>query len=104
MKQIAIKMQLKPNNAEEYKNRHDQIWPKLSALLTDSGISDYSIFLDSDNETLFGVFKSNNEEALQKLPDHTIMKEWWGYMADIMHCNPNNSPTTEELRRVFYLP
>jgi L-rhamnose mutarotase len=34
-------MQLKPGMAEDYKARHDAIWPELAALLHDSGIRDY---------------------------------------------------------------
>ncbi|RKX77301.1 MAG: L-rhamnose mutarotase, partial [Spirochaetes bacterium] len=29
MDQIAFKMQLKPGFEEEYKKRHDEIWPEL---------------------------------------------------------------------------
>ncbi|RYE98628.1 MAG: L-rhamnose mutarotase, partial [Oxalobacteraceae bacterium] len=42
----AFRMQLKPGQVEEYKRRHDAIWPELSQALVDAGIYDYSIFLD----------------------------------------------------------
>ena len=50
----AFKMQLKPGMIDEYRRRHDEIWPELSALLTAAGIYDYSIFLDEDTLALFG--------------------------------------------------
>ena len=43
---IAFKMQLFKGYEEEYKKRHDEIWPELQQLLKETGISDYSIFLD----------------------------------------------------------
>ena len=57
----AFKMQLKPGVVDEYRRRHDEIWPELSALLSDSGIYDYSIFLDEDTLSLFAVLKLRAE-------------------------------------------
>ena len=39
----------------EYRRRHDEIWPELVALLKEAGVSDYSIHLDRETNTLFGV-------------------------------------------------
>ena len=40
MEKIAFKMRLNPGQKEEYKRRHDEIWPELIALLKEAGISD----------------------------------------------------------------
>jgi L-rhamnose mutarotase len=104
MPRVAFKMQLNPGNEEEYKKRHDEIWPELQRLLKDSGISDYSIFLDKSTNSLFGVLKVEDESALQKLPAQAVMQKWWKYMADIMPANPDNSPVSVPLDEVFYLP
>ncbi|WP_292046788.1 L-rhamnose mutarotase, partial [Brevundimonas sp. UBA5718] len=53
----AFRMQLKPGAVEEYKARHDAIWPELAELLTASGVSDYSIFLDEETLSLFAVLR-----------------------------------------------
>ena len=55
MEKFAFKMRLNPGQKEEYKRRHDEIWPELLILLKEAGISDYSIFLDDESEVLFGV-------------------------------------------------
>lgn len=55
MTRYAFAMRLKPGAVEEYKRRHDEIWPELSAVLRAAGISDYSIFLDEQTLTLFAV-------------------------------------------------
>lgn len=46
MKRLAFKMQLHKGHEEEYRKRHAEIWPELAELLNESGISNYSIFLD----------------------------------------------------------
>ena len=55
MQKYAFKMQLNPGMADEYRRRHDAIWPELVALLKAAGISDYSIHLDPETGALFGV-------------------------------------------------
>lgn len=100
----AFKMKLKPGFEAEYKKRHDEIWPELSALLTEAGISDYSIFLDEETLTLFAVQKLAVGHSADLLPSHPIVKKWWAYMADIMETHPDNSPVAKPLREVFHAP
>lgn len=95
-------MKLLPGFKDEYKKRHDEIWPELSALLKENGISDYTIFLDEDTNTLFGVQMLSGQSS-QDLGATDIVKRWWAYMADIMETNPDNSPVSTPLIPVFHL-
>lgn len=99
----AFKMKLKPGFEKEYKKRHDEIWPELSALLSETGISDYSIFLDEETLILFAVQKLHKDFNKGLLPNHRLVKKWWSYMADIMETNPDNSPVEVPLTEVFHL-
>ena len=101
---IAFKMQLFKGFEEEYKTRHNAIWPELQKLLKDSDISEYSIFLDESTNSLFGVLKAADPKLLDKLPELDLMKRWWKYMADIMETNADYSPVSIPLKEVFYLP
>ncbi|WP_010517532.1 L-rhamnose mutarotase [Croceivirga radicis] len=103
MKQHAFTMKLKPGYAQEYKRRHDEIWPELVSLLTASGVSDYAIYLDEKSNTLFAVQKLAEDFDSSFLPNHPIVKKWWAYMADIMETNLDNSPVEGDLKEVFYL-
>ncbi len=103
MEEIAFTMQLKPGVDAEYKRRHDEIWPELSALLTGAGVRDYSIFLDRPTGRLFAVQKRVAGHTTDTLPGLDIMKRWWDYMADLMDTNPDNSPVVTPLERVFHM-
>lgn len=96
-------MKLFPGKVEEYKKRHDEIWPELVDLLHEHDISDYSIFLDEETLSLFGVLSVEDEAQMEELPKTEIMKKWWAYMADIMETNADNSPVSVSLKDVFYL-
>ena len=103
MKRKAFKMHLNEGMKEEYKRRHDEIWPELKQLLKKAGISEYSIFLDEETNTLFAFQKVIGEGSSQDLGKTEILKKWWKYMADIMETNPDNSPVSNKLEEVFYL-
>ena len=99
----AFKMKLKPGFEAEYKKRHEEIWPELETLLSESGIQDYSIFLDEETLILFAVQKLNKDFDSSLLPNHPIVKKWWAYMGDIMDTNPDNSPVEKPLKEVFHM-
>lgn len=102
MQKVAFKMKLKPGFKDEYKKRHDEIWPELSALLKANGISDYTIFLDEETNILFGVQLLSGQSS-QDLGSTAIVQKWWAYMADIMETNADNSPVSVPLTQVFHM-
>jgi L-rhamnose mutarotase len=103
MKRVAFKMKLKPGNEAEYRRRHDALWPELAQVLSEAGISDYSIFLDEETLTLFAVQKQADGSTVADLPNHPIVKSWWAGMAPLMEVNADNSPVTKPLPEVFHL-
>ena len=104
MEKYAFKMHLNPGCKDEYKTRHDEIWPELVTLLKDAGVSDYSIHLDEETNTLFGVLWRTEEHTMDALPGHEVMQRWWLHMADIMETKPDNEPIAEPLTPVFHMP
>ena len=98
----AFKMQLKPGVIDEYRRRHDAIWPELSALLTQSGIGNYSIFLDEGTLSLFAVLTLAEDNDRDALPDHPVMKRWWDYMAPLMEVEHDNRPVETPLPMIFH--
>ena len=96
-------MKLHAGFEAEYQKRHDKLWPELEELLKTTGISDYSIFLDSETNALFGVLTAGDPSALNDLPSKPVMQKWWAYMGDIMATNPDGSPVAVDLVETFYL-
>ena len=99
----AFKMKLNPGMKAEYIRRHDEIWPELAALLREAGISDYSIHLDEETNTLFGVLWRTDGHTMDALPRHPVMRRWWAHMADIMETKPDNEPVALPLHTVFHM-
>jgi L-rhamnose mutarotase len=99
----AFRMKLNPGTKAEYIRRHDEIWPELVELLQDAGVFDYSIHLDEETNTLFGVLWRRSDHRMADLPNHPVMKRWWAHMADIMETKPDNEPVAVPLETVFHM-
>jgi L-rhamnose mutarotase len=104
MEKYAFKMRLNPGCADEYKRRHDAIWPELVALLREAGISDYSIHLDPETLILFGVMWRRADHTMAGLGASDVMQRWWAHMADIMETGADNVPVSVKLVPMFHMP
>ncbi len=99
----AFKMHLNEGQKAAYIRRHNEIWPELKKLLKDAGVSEYSIFLDEETNTLFAFQMVSGDQGSQDLGQMEIVKKWWDFMSDIMKTNPDHSPVTVPLEEVFYM-
>lgn len=103
MEKYAFRMRLNQGALDEYRRRHDALWPELETLLRDAGIEDYSIHFDAETHCLFGVLWRSENHGMEALPDHPVMQRWWAYMADLMESHPDNRPVAVDLETVFHL-
>jgi L-rhamnose mutarotase len=104
MERIAFVMQLHEGCEEEYRRRHASIWPELTALLRETGIREYSIFLEEKTLQLFATLQIDDAAKLDALSRHPLMLRWWEYMKDMMDTNADASPVVTPLKETFHLP
>jgi L-rhamnose mutarotase len=104
MERYAWKALLLEGKKEEYIRRHNEIWPELSALLKEAGISNYTIW-NTGNE-LFGYYECEKgiEYAARMQAESPIVDKWNEYMKDvmIMPLDPETG-AQPKLEQVFYL-
>ena len=99
----AFVMQVNPDQYEEYRYRHNPIWPELEAVLKSHGVHNYSIFLDRDSGRLFAYVEIESEARWESIAQTEICRKWWRHMREIMPSNSDNSPISIELADVFHL-
>ena len=99
----AFLMQVNPGQHEEYRKRHNPIWPELESILKSHGVHNYSIFLDSDANQLFGYVEIEDESRWETIAQTKSCKKWWVHMREIMPSNPDNSPISRDLQEVFHI-
>ena len=103
MRRIAFVMQVHPEACDEYRRRHNPIWPELEAVLKDHGVHNYSIFLHPGTHQLFACAEIEDEARWQSIAQTPVCQRWWRSMRPLMPSNPDNSPVSVSLDEVFHL-
>ena len=76
-------LEVRPGYEDEYKRRHDEIWPEMQDTLRDAGIRNYNIF--RHGLTLFGYFETDDLDATRaKLAASDVNAKWGAWMGPIM--------------------
>ena len=99
----AFKMYLNEGQAAEYEKRHNELWPEMKDMIHEYGGKNYTIFLDKETNYLFGYIELEDEKKWDESANTAICRKWWDFMADIMKVNPDNSPVSVDLQKVFHL-
>lgn len=106
MKRFGFKLFLKNENTiEEYKKRHDEIWPEMLEVLDNAGIKNYSIW--NSGKVLFGYYECEDKEYADKVQaESEIVAKWNDYMEDLLKSKKNDDgklvPVIEEMELMFY--
>ena len=104
MERFAWMGRIKPGMREEYKRRHDAIWPELVDVLKRAGIRNYTIW--SDGDRLFGYYECEQGVAFaeQTQAGSEVVDRWNAYMQDVLELEMD--PVTgaqPKLERMFQL-
>ena len=83
MKHYAWVLEVRPGYEQEYKKRHDEIWPEMVEMLQESGLRNYNIF--RHGITLFGYFETDDlKKSIKHIVASDVNKKWGKYMSDIL--------------------
>ena len=81
--QFAWVLEVRPGYEDEYKKRHEEIWPEMVDMLRNSGVRNYSIF--RHGLTLFGYFETDDlEQTIAAINASDANRRWGEYMTPIM--------------------
>ncbi len=100
---IAFRMNLKPGAIAEYRRRHDEIWPELTAAMRTAGVLDYAIWQDSETNNLFATMTVTDRDKLSTMRESEVVRRWWAFMSDMMEYNDDGTPLSIPLEEVFRL-
>lgn len=101
---VTFAMELPREALDEYRRRHDEIWPELREAITLQGGHNFSLHYDADAELVFGYVEVDDLDAWSAGAGSDLTRRWWAHMADVMPTNPDISPVSHELIEVFHTP
>ncbi len=102
MERYAWKATVLPGMIEEYKRRHDKIWPEMKDVLHTAGIRNYSIW--NVGNDLFGYYECDSiEDAARIQVESEVCARWNEYMKDVMITYPDPVTGAQPLMKQVFL-
>jgi len=93
---VLDRFSLRPGFEEEYRRRHNEIWPDMLDLMREAGIRNYSIW--NDGTELIGYFETDDlDQCRCVLRESPVKKRWDEYMSDILVFNEHGKMTPLDL-------
>ena len=106
MQRVGFRLQVRPEMMDEYVLRHEQVWPDMLQALRDTGWTNYSLFLDRNDGTLFGYFETPDLTAAKAgMAALEVNDKWQADMAPFFNGLEGKAADDgfKTLEDVFYL-
>ena len=95
---IGLALRLKPGCYEEYKRRHDELWPELAEVMRTNGIS---MVIYRFGDLLFVHETASSDEAWDRVNEHPVTARWNAYMAEVLETDGGETPVHHKLPLAF---
>jgi len=105
MERVCFLLKVKADRLEEYKRRHEAVWPDMLQALRETGWGNYSLFLRDDG-LLVGYFETPDyAQALAGMAGREVNERWQREMAGFFENLEGRRPDQGLLRleEVFHL-
>jgi len=106
LKRICFTLHVKTDRLEEYKQRHEAVWPEMLDALSKAGWHNYSLFLRDDGLLIGYVETPDFEKALSQMAGTEVNARWQKQMAEFFDGEPGRNADEQmfAIPQVFYLP
>ena len=91
-------LKLKEGCYDEYKRRHDNLWPEMADLIAENGLE---MFIYRLGEMLFVYSTAPSKEAWDRAEQDPLTARWDAYMRDVLESDENGKIEVTEMPLVF---
>lgn len=106
MERICFLLKVKKDRIDEYKRRHETVWPEMLSALRETGWRNYSLFLREDG-LLVGYVEitTDFEHGRAEMTKKEVNARWQKEMAEFFDALDGTTPdeTMAKLEEVFHL-
>ena len=81
MERVCFLLKVKPERLEEYKARHREVWAEMRQALSETGWSNYSLFLRDDGLLVGYLETADFSQAIKRMAERDVNAKWQASMA-----------------------
>jgi len=97
VERVCFLARVRPDRLDEYRQRHQNVWPQMRAALAQAGWVNYTLFLTEDG-LLVGYLETENYQAARYAMAKTAVNERW--QAEMSEFFVADGPPDESFRRI----
>jgi L-rhamnose mutarotase len=79
---VCFLLRVRPDRMDEYKRRHENVWPEMLDALRSAGWANYSLFIDGDGLVVGYVETDDFDAALAAMERTDVNARWQAEMAE----------------------
>ena len=103
MERACFLARVRPERLDEYRDRHNDVWPEMLAALRAAGWGNYSIFLAGDG-LLIGYLETDDyQAALAAMAATDVNKRWQAEMAEFFVAGGPPDESFLRIAEIFHL-
>lgn len=106
MQKIGFRLQLKMETIDQYIDHHSNVWPEMLQALSDTGWSNYSLFIDRRDGSLFGYVETEDiDKAKALMAEKDVNTRWQKMMGPFFERLEGVAPDEGffTLEKIFHL-
>ena len=84
MERICFTFELRPGTEDEYKRRHDEIWPELVEAIQQAGIRNYSLFRRGTQVIAYAECHPDVATAFGKVGSAEVNARWAKWFEEVI--------------------
>jgi L-rhamnose mutarotase len=98
VERFCFTFSIKPGTEQEYKRRHDEIWPEMVQALHESGIRNYTLFRRGLEVIAYAECEPDARTAFGKMAATDVDARWSEWFGDVIaqRFGPDGEPMTAE--------
>ena len=107
MERVCFLARVRPERLDEYRERHEQVWPEMLVALREAGWGNYTLFLAEDG-LLIGYLETDDyQAALGRMAQTDVNERWQAemtpYFAGAGEASQAPDRRFERIAEVFHL-
>jgi L-rhamnose mutarotase len=103
LERLCFTFEIRPGMEDEYKRRHDEIWPELVEAIKDAGFANYSLFRRGTQIVAYAECHPDVATAFAKLGPTEVNARWAKWFEDVIVSLTDENGDLYRLEEVWHL-
>jgi L-rhamnose mutarotase len=84
VERLCFTFEIRPGTEDEYKRRHDEIWPELVEAIKDAGIANYTLFRRGTTVVGYAECEPDVATSFGKVGQTEVNRRWAEWFEDVI--------------------